>query len=79
MPKDAVVSTRTGHIYERTLVETYIENEGKCPATGGDLTKEDLIAVVSNKAVAPRPVAATSIPGLLSLFQNEWDSLMTET
>ena len=27
----------------------------------------------------PRTVAATSIPGMLTLFQNEWDALMLET
>ncbi|CAK0822338.1 unnamed protein product, partial [Prorocentrum cordatum] len=33
----------------------------------------------ANKAVRPRPASATSIPGMLSLFQSEWDALMTET
>lgn len=31
-----------------------------------------------SKAARPRPVTAASIPGLLSLFQNEWDATMTE-
>lgn len=31
------------------------------------------------QVVRPRPAAATSIPGLLSLMQNEWDELMLET
>ena len=29
--------------------------------------------------IRPRPTAATSVPGLLALFQNEWDALMLET
>ena len=32
-----------------------------------------------NKAVKPRPVEATSIPGMISQFQNEWDNVMLET
>lgn len=32
-----------------------------------------------NKVVRPRPLTATSIPGMLTLFQNEWDELMLET
>ena len=74
-----MVSVRTGHLFERSLVEKYIDTEGKCPATGGDLAKEDLVAVQTNKAVLPRPTTATSIPGLLAMFQNEWDAVMLET
>ena len=35
--------------------------------------------LAANKVVKPRPVQATSIPGMLALFQNEWDALMLET
>jgi len=31
------------------------------------------------KQAPPRPAAATSIPALLHLFQNEWDTLVLET
>ena len=42
------------------------------------------IAVVGGNApaqpiVKPKPVAASSIPGLLVSLQNEWDSMMLET
>ena len=36
-------------------------------------------ATAASKIVKPRPAAATSVPGLLQLMQNEWDSLMVET
>lgn len=40
---------------------------------------DDLVAMKANKAVRPRPASATSIPGMLSHLQNEWDAVMSET
>lgn len=78
--EDAVISKKSGHIFERRLIVQHLDqNDGKCPVTGEELCAEDLLQVHHSKAVKPRTVHATSIPGLLSLFQNEWDSLMGET
>ncbi|GIQ92152.1 hypothetical protein KIPB_015766, partial [Kipferlia bialata] len=29
-----VVSTKSGHVYDKQLIERYIDKVGKCPATG---------------------------------------------
>eukprot|EP00743_Colponemidia_sp_Colp-15_P001906 GILK01002076.1.p1 GENE.GILK01002076.1~~GILK01002076.1.p1 ORF type:complete len:514 (+),score=88.05 GILK01002076.1:50-1543(+) len=79
VPEEPVISVKSGHLFEKRLIEKHIEATGKCPMTNQDLAKTDLVPVQTNKAVKPRPVSATSIPGLLSLFQNEWDSVMLET
>ncbi|KAG5175921.1 WD40-repeat-containing domain protein [Tribonema minus] len=79
VPEVPVVSRKTGHLFERRLIEKYIDAEGKCPITGEPLGVDDLMDVKSNKVVRPRPATATSIPGLLALMQNEWDDLMVET
>lgn len=47
--------------------------------TGEDLTVDDLIELKSSRTVRPRPPTLTSIPSLLSTFQNEWDALALET
>ncbi len=39
----------------------------------------DLIDLKSSRIVAPRPPTLTSIPSLLSTFQNEWDALALES
>lgn len=78
-PVDPVVSLKTGHCFEKRLIEKHLTVTGTCPVTKEELSKEDLLPVKSNPALKPRPPTATSIPGLLQLMQNEWDSLMLET
>jgi pre-mRNA-processing factor 19 len=78
-PEEPVVSSRTGQVYEKRLIEKYIEANGKEPGTNEILEVKDLIAVKVNKSVKPRPITATSIPSMLQLFQNEWDAMMLES
>ena len=40
---------------------------------------DDLVEIKAGGAVKPRPPTATSVPGLLALFHNEWDATMLET
>lgn len=72
-------SPKTGHVYEKRLITKHIQSVGKCPVTKEDLTADDLVDMKANKAVRPRPATAASIPGMLSMLQSEWDSLMSET
>ena len=46
---------------------------------GEDLEISDLIDLKSSRVVMPRPPTLTSIPSLLSTFQNEWDALALES
>ncbi|KAI0823085.1 nuclear matrix protein NMP200 [Trametes gibbosa] len=79
-PQDPVVSSKSGHVYERRLITKYITENGTDPITGDKLEEADLISVKPNpKAAAPRPPNATSIPALLQTLQNEWDATMLET
>eukprot|EP00262_Sarcandra_glabra_P017571 TRINITY_DN6052_c2_g1_i1.p1 TRINITY_DN6052_c2_g1~~TRINITY_DN6052_c2_g1_i1.p1 ORF type:complete len:522 (-),score=80.40 TRINITY_DN6052_c2_g1_i1:264-1829(-) len=75
-PEDPVVSKKSGLLFEKRLVERHILDYGKCPITGEPLSIDDIVSVKTNKAVKPRPLQAASIPGLLGMFQNEWDALM---
>jgi pre-mRNA-processing factor 19 len=79
VPETPVVSVKSGHIFEKSVAEKYVRETGKCPVTGETLAVEDLLPVKSNKTVKPRTSQATSIPGLLGLFHDEWDALMLET
>ncbi|KQK23734.1 pre-mRNA-processing factor 19 [Brachypodium distachyon] len=76
VPEEPVVSKNSGLLFERRLIERYIEDHGKCPVTKDELAMDDLVAVKTNKITKPRPLQAASVPGLLGMFQNEWDALM---
>ncbi|KAM0801349.1 cell cycle control protein [Usnea florida] len=78
-PQVPVASTKSGNIFEKRLVEAYISEHGKDPVTDEDLTPHDLVELKSSRIVRPRPPTLTSIPSLLSVFQNEWDALALET
>ena len=43
------------------------------------LSTADLVDLKSARIVRPRPPTLTSIPSLLSVFQNEWDALALES
>ena len=77
-PEEPVIS-RTGYLFEKRLIEKYISENGRCPMTGEGLSIDDLKPIISNKVVRPRTSASASLPGLLSTFQSEWDSLMTDS
>ncbi|KAI1393290.1 Prp19-domain-containing protein [Hypoxylon trugodes] len=78
-PQEPVVSKLSGALFEKRLILKYIEENGKDPVSGEDLTADDLLPIQSSRVVRPRPPTLTSIPALLSTFQNEWDALALET
>ncbi|KAJ5370633.1 uncharacterized protein N7496_006725 [Penicillium cataractarum] len=78
-PQVPVVSSKSGSVFEKRLIEAYIAENGKDPVNGEELTTDDLIDVKSQRVVRPRPPTLTSIPSLLSVFQEEWDALALET
>lgn len=47
--------------------------------SGEELEVTDLIDLKSARIVTPRPPTLTSIPSLLTTFQNEWDALALES
>lgn len=80
VPLEPVVSRVSGHVFDRRLIDKALENsKGICPKTGNPLEKSDLIQVKADLAIRPRPTTATSLPGMLAMFQNEWDDVMLET
>ncbi|KAK4686241.1 pre-mRNA-processing factor 19, partial [Tremellales sp. Uapishka_1] len=79
-PVVPVVSKLSGTVYEKALIERYIESNGTDPVSGEALTKEDLIEVKAKpNTLPPRASTQTSIPALLTSLQSEYDSIMLES
>ncbi|KAE9592361.1 hypothetical protein Lal_00028351 [Lupinus albus] len=76
VPEEPVVSKKSGLLFEKRLIERHISDFGKCPITGEPLALDDIVPIKTGKIVKPRPLQAASIPGMLGMFQNEWDGLM---
>lgn len=77
--QEPVVSKKSGHIFERSLIEKHIASTGECPITHQPLSNSDLIAIQTNTPIKPRPLNTTGVPQLITIMQNEWDALMLET
>ena len=69
-----MISKKTGHIFEKSLVLKHLEDEGKCPITNMELSRDDLVDIRTDGATKPRVATTSSVPGLLAMFQNEWDA-----
>ncbi|CAI5733526.1 unnamed protein product [Hyaloperonospora brassicae] len=89
VPVEPVVSLKSGHVFEKRLLLKYLEqNQRRCPITSEELDAErDLLALqtATLKTSRTTPTAAilspeaSSVPQLLTTFQNEWDAVMLET
>jgi hypothetical protein len=78
-PQAPVASRKSGNVFEKRLIEAHIAENHTDPVTGEDLSVDDLIELKSPAVVTPRPPNLTSIPALLSAFQNEWDAIVLES
>ncbi|KAL4802157.1 hypothetical protein BDV18DRAFT_167033 [Aspergillus unguis] len=78
-PQEPVISPKSGSVFEKRLIEAYIAENAKDPVNGEELSTDDLIEVKTQRVVRPRPPTLTSIPSLLSVFQEEWDALALDT
>lgn len=75
-----MISPKSGRIFEKKLITTYLSTNSTDPISDEPLTQEELIPVNTqdNTVVPPKPPAFNSIPSLLETFQNEFDSMALE-
>eukprot|EP00796_Vickermania_ingenoplastis_P010300 gene10300-7202_t len=93
VPAQPVITKQGGVLYERRLVENYIDLHHCCPVTGEPLAKDDLLPVRHQPPPTPTPDggplltydpttsiahSATGVPTLVERLQTEWNGLMLE-
>ena len=78
-PEHPVVSPASGQVFEKRLVEKYIQENGVDPLNQQPLSADDLIELKASPLVKPKPPSATSIPAILKTLQDEWDAVMLNT
>lgn len=76
VPEQPVVSPISGCIFERRLIEKYLEENGVDPINGKDLTVDQLITLNVPPIVKPKIPSSSSIPAILKTLQDEWDATM---
>ncbi|OMJ70787.1 hypothetical protein SteCoe_31158 [Stentor coeruleus] len=76
---DAVVCTKTGHVYEKSAIEHHINQTGRCPSTNCDLSLDDLLPLKVCPIAKPRSLTCNTVPGLLQALQDEWNTSVLET
>ena len=52
-PQDPVVSSKSGNVYERRLIQKYIADNSTDPITGEKLDESDLITVKASELTLP--------------------------
>lgn len=77
IPDVPIVSHASGHVFEKRLLEKWIEDKGTDPVTEAPLSMEQTTEIKNaDTIVRPRAPAWTSVPGILKALQDEWDALM---
>lgn len=79
IPNNPVISTKNGLIFDKALIEKYIEEYGKCPITDLELNKEDLIQIKCNNLTKPLGTSSTSLPGLFKDLQSSFEDTLIES
>ena len=77
IPDVPTVSHVSGHVFEKRLLEKWIEDKGTDPVNNEPLSMEQTTDIKNaDTIVRPRAPAWTSVPGILKALQDEWDALM---
>ncbi|SCV04241.1 LAME_0H16886g1_1 [Lachancea meyersii CBS 8951] len=84
--KKPVFSPKSKCVFEKSLIESYVLQNGQDPINKEPLSVDELVEIaqtpeqyaMSNSVNSPTLKANYSIPNLLSSLQDEWDAVMLE-
>lgn len=76
--KRGVISSKSGHVFEKELIERQIDSLGVCPITQQPLSKTDLVEIKTDLISVPKIDSNLTMNSLLGNIQNEYDQLILE-
>ena len=76
--KEPVFCKVTKLIYEKSIINKAIEENGKCPITGINIFKEDLIEIKKPEFIISNDNPMENFNDLLNKLQNEYNSMIFE-
>lgn len=79
VPDSPCISPVSGCVFEKRLLEKYVQTNGTDPTNNEPLSMDQVIEVKTNPIIRPKPPSATSIPAILKSLQDEWDACMLTT
>lgn len=79
VPEEPVVSPLSGCVFEKRLIEKYINEYKKDPITNETLEEHQLIKINNESiSIEPKLPSQTSIPDILVQLRQEWDACMLD-
>ena len=76
--KEPVFCKVTKLIYEKSIINKAIEENGKCPITGINIYKEDLIEIKKPEFIISNDNPMENFNDILNKLQNEYNSMIFE-
>ncbi|XP_039268045.1 pre-mRNA-processing factor 19-like [Styela clava] len=76
VPDHPCISQVSGCVFERRLLEKYVQEHGVDPTCNEPISPEQIIDIKTHSVIKPKPPSATSIPAILKSLQDEWDACM---
>ena len=76
---EPVVSTLTGHVFERSTIEKHIEINGSCPITGKPMDVSTIVPMKCSVSSISKQIKSNGVPSMIQNLKDQWDETAIES